>query len=70
MKESTFWKILCVALAGFVVAVLGLTCLMELGREETEYDIIQAIIENIPAWRRSRWNVASSITIGTMRVRF
>lgn len=49
MKESTFWKLFCAGLAGFVVAVLGLVCLMELGREETEYDIIQAIIEDISA---------------------
>lgn len=27
----TFWKIFCAGLAGFVVAVVCLTCLMELG---------------------------------------
>lgn len=51
MKESAFWKILCAALAGFVVLAVCLVCLMELGREETEYDIIQAIIEDIPAYQ-------------------
>ncbi len=51
MKESTFWKIFCAGLAGFVVAVLCLTCLMELGRGETEDDIIQAIIEDVPAFQ-------------------
>ena len=51
MKESTFWKRFCAGLAGFVVLVLCLACLMELGREETEYDIIQAIIEDISAYQ-------------------
>ena len=51
MKESTFWKLFCASLLGFVVLVLCLACLMELGREETEYDIIQAIIEEIPAYQ-------------------
>lgn len=51
IKESTFWKIFCAGLAGFAAAVLCLTCLMEPGREKTEYDIIQTIIEDIPAYR-------------------
>lgn len=51
MKESTFWKIFCAVLASFAVAAVWLVCLMELGREKTEYDIIQIIIEDIPAYR-------------------
>lgn len=51
MKKSTFWKIFCAVLASFAVAVVWLVCLMELGREETEYGIIQTIIEDIPAFQ-------------------
>ncbi len=51
MKESTFWKLFCVGLAGFVAVVLCLVWAMELTAEETEYDIIQAIIKDIPAYQ-------------------
>ena len=51
MKESTFWKIFCSGLAGFVMVVLCLACLMELAQKETEYDIIQAIVEDIPVYQ-------------------
>lgn len=49
MKESTFWKIFCTAIVGVVVVVLCLVYLME--PKKTEYDIIQSIIENLPAYQ-------------------
>lgn len=51
MREFAFWKLFCVGLAGFVAVVLCLVWAMELTAEETEYDIIQAIIEDIPDYQ-------------------
>ena len=63
MKGSAFWKIFCGGLAGFMVLALCLTCLMGLGREETEYDIIQAVIEDIPAYQAEIESWGYQVTI-------
>ena len=49
MRETTFWKIFCAAIAGIMAAVLCLVYLAE--PKKTEYDIIRAIIQDISDYR-------------------
>lgn len=61
MKESACWKRLCAGAAGFAAAVLCLACLVEPG--ETEYDVIQAIIQDRSAYQEEieRWGYQVSV---------
>lgn len=51
MNESTFWKIYLITVVSIMVVGFCLVCLVEPKKTETQYDVIQTIIEDLSTYQ-------------------